>query len=144
MIPTIPEEIDKVMQYTRDMSDWITQLRTPTLVDLENAESQIANSLAFLNEETEKYQYLYDTCKESYEASFNDAFHNMVYNEKASAAVAKIDAKISCKELAQDVIEAKYLYKVLKAFCASRKDVLTSLCHRIKTIQNQSKSGYGT
>jgi len=142
MIPSLPHEIEKVLEGTRACSNHITMHKNPTLLDLENAEKIMANNLSYLNEQCEKYSYLYESKKEEYDIAYNDSFHKCVTEDKTSAAVAKIEAKIACKEIMQNVLESKYLYKILKAFVTSRKDVLTSLCHRIKSVQTQSNRGY--
>ena len=141
-LPELPQDIKSSMKYVREMSDWITMHPNPTISDLETAESKMANSLAYLCEKREEYQGMFDAAKDKYDAAVEDAFEKYKMNKETDGS-AKVKANKDCREQKQKLLEAKYLYKMLKAFTDSRRDVVISIIHRIKSKRDELRGGYG-
>jgi hypothetical protein len=142
-LPELPDNIKEVMSLVREWCDWVTLNKKAQIWELEEAESLIANNLAFLSERTEEYNYLYEKREEEHDYKKTTEFLD-TKKPGVTDKVAEYTGREKAREKRLEMIETKYLYKILKTFCCSRKDILVSLTHRIKSKQNHIKTGYGT
>lgn len=139
-LPEISVKIMEVIEFLKSKSQWAASTLNAGIESLEKCEAQIAGGLVFLSEQKAIYQYLHDTAKDNYEIKVGDEFRKAT-GPGITDGVAKNESKRNSMEMKQKVTAAKYRYEVLNVVCKSQKDVLSSLTHRIKTKQNEIRTG---
>ena len=139
-LPELADKIMEVINFLKSKSKWAAENLHANIENLEKCEAQIAGGLVFLSEQKAIYQYMYETAKDNLEVKLVDEFFKAT-GPGITDTVSKNESKKNSRDMKTRSLEAKYRYEVLNVVCKSQKDVLSSLTHRIKTKQNEIRTG---